>query len=226
MTRALLAVIVLAAGCGSRTSATAPGEDPPMTTHDPSTAGGCASASPALRTALSQPIESYGLPQDAGHQALAKIGATPGPLLAIGKDATCPNAIRFAAFEGWIGLVGESELGKVDDATAAAIASVQAEAIRTADDGSPWSLPSAVTASHLSRHLIVLGRRVVPKLKPLLDDTRELPYTGSETAAIASLRKVRVNDLAAAIIATIVGVPYQDAPGPAARDPQIAELRK
>lgn len=226
MSRALLAGIVFVVACGSRTGSTAPGEDPPMTTHDPSATSGCASAFPALRTVLGQPIESYALPQGAGHVALTKAGATPDQLVAIGKDATCPNAVRFAAFEGWIGLVGENELGKVDDATADAMASVQAEAIRTADEGSPWSLPSAVTSSHLSRHLIVLGRRVLPKLKPLLDDTRELPYAGSETAAIASLRKYRVNDLAAAIIATIIGVPYQDDPTLAARDLQIAELRK
>jgi hypothetical protein len=78
----------------------------------------------------------------------------------------------------------------------------------------------------VSRHLIVLGRRILARLKPLLDDPRELPYIGSETSAIASLRKYRVNDLAAAIIAVIAGVAYQDAPAPSARDLQIAELRK
>jgi hypothetical protein len=197
-----------------------------MTIHDPSASGGCATASAALRAALGHPIESFALPQGAGYASLAKLGATSAQLAAIGKDTTCPNPIRFAAFEGWIGQVGENELGKVDDATAAAIASVQAEAIRTAEVGDLWSLPPSVTASHVARHLIVLGRRILPQLKPLLDDPRELPYLGSETSAIASLRKYRVSDLVAAIVTTITGIAYQDDPAQASRDQQIAGLRK
>jgi hypothetical protein len=229
----LAGIVLLVAACGPRNGSTGAGTTEAQKddgkalsmTHDPPAAGGCAGASLALRTALAHPIDSYALPQGAGHAALAKAGATADQLVAIGRDSSCPNPIRFAAFEGWIGVVGENALGKLDDPTAAEMAKVQAVAIRSAEEGGLWSLPPDVTASHVARHLIVLGRRVVPQLRPLLDDTRELPYLGSETASIASLRKYRVSDLAAAIIATIVGVPYQDAATPAARDTQIAALR-
>jgi len=181
--------------------------------------------SPALHAALAHPIDSYGLPGGEGRAAIAQVGATPDELAAVGNDPSCPAIERLAAFEGWVGLVGENALGAVDDATATAMASAQVEAIRGADEGDPWSMPSDVTSSHVSRHLIVLGRRVLPVVKPLLDDTRELPYSGGEGAAIASLRKYRVCDLAAAIIATITGVPYDNAKDPAKRDKQIAALK-
>ncbi len=141
-------------------------------------------------------------------------------------DASCPNQARFAAFEGWIALAGEQVLGNVDDATAAAMAAVQSQAIRDAEDAGLWGLPPDVTSSSVSRHLIVLGPRALPHLRPLLGDASELPYASSEISAIAALRQYRVSDLAAALIAVILGAPYQDAQTPAGRDPQITELRR
>ncbi|HEX7839098.1 MAG TPA: hypothetical protein VF469_16585 [Kofleriaceae bacterium] len=197
-----------------------------MTSQDSSTAGGCASASPALRAVLhDEPIASFVLPGGSGRQALTRLAVKPDALRAIGVDASCPNRVRFAAFEGWIALAGEAVLGSVDDATAAAMAAVQAEAIRTTDDAGLWGLPPDVVSSDVSRHLIILGRRALPQLRPVLDDTREAPYTGGEISAIASLRHYRINDLAAGLIAVIVGVPYQNAKTPAERDAQIADLR-
>ncbi len=201
------------------------GKGTTMTTQD-AAAGGCASADPALRATLTdQSIASFVLPQGAGRQALVKLAVKPDTLMAVGMDPTCPNRVRFAAFEGWIAVAGEAALGKVDDATAAAMASVQAEAIRTAEDASLWGLPPDVTASEVSRHLVVLGRRVLPHLRPLLDDARELPIAGSETSAIAALHQYRVSDLAAGLIAVIVGTPYQNGKTPAERDAQLAILR-
>ena len=220
------------AGCGSHASRKAPateaGEGQVMISNDAASAdptGACASARPALRTTLSEhPVDSFAI--GAGRQALAALGVTADELLAVGRDAGCPNALRFAAFEGWVGVAGEAALGQVDDATAAAMAEVQAEAIRRADDASAWSLPPDVTSSVLSRHLVVLGRRALPALRPLLDDLRPLPIAGSETSAIAARRKYRIADLAAGLIAVIAGVPFQDGATPADRDPQRAALRQ
>ena len=187
MMRRLAAVTVfVVAACGSQASSkeptgAEPGKPIAMTAQDTSTTtGGCAGASPALLAALHQPIASLILPDGAGRQALTRLAVKPETLHAIGLDASCPNQVRFAAFEGWIALAGEAMLGSVDDATAAAMAAVQAEAIRTAEDAGLWGLPPDVTSSEVSRHLIVLGRRVLPRLRPLLDDTREAPYTGGE----------------------------------------------
>lgn len=196
-----------------------------MTTQ-PATAGACASADPALQAALAEPrIDSFAQPGGAGRQALDRLALAAPTLAAIGRDASCPNPVRFAAFEGWIALAGEAALGGVDDTIAAAMAAVQAEAIRSTDDAGLWGLPPDVTASALSRHLVVLGRRVVPQLQPLLDDHRDLPIEGSESSAIASLRGYRISDLAAGLIAVIVGDDYVDGASAADRDPQLAALR-
>ena len=217
------------AACAPRSTSKDPARDgagkgSTMTAQGPA-AGACAPASAAVQATLDQHrIDSFGS-GGAGRQALERLAVTPEALVAIGLDASCPNAVRFAAFEGWIGLRGEAALGEVDDATAAAMAAVQAEAIRRADDASAWSLPPDVTASAISRHLIALGRRVLPQLQPLLDDHRELPIEGSETAAVASLRGYRVSDLAAGLIAVIVGEDYLDGKSAAERDPQLAALR-
>jgi hypothetical protein len=223
---ALLIFCAFAAGCASRSSSNGPGSGEagkgPM--NPPAT--GCASASPELFAILdSQPIESFAPADGAGRSALTKEKVGADTLLAVGLDDTCASRVRLAAFEGWIAVVGEAALGAVDDRTATAIAAVHVEAIRTAEHGEPWGLPPDVTASAISRHLIVLGRRVLPQLRPLLDDHRELPYLGSETSAIASLRGYRVSDVAAGLIAVIVGAPYQNAQKPADRDPQLAQLR-
>jgi hypothetical protein len=79
-----------------------------MTTQNSATdAPGCPGASPALKAVLTdEPIDSFARPDRSGHQALARLSITAGTLHAIGLDASCANQVRFAAFEGWIGLVG------------------------------------------------------------------------------------------------------------------------
>lgn len=59
----------------------------------------------------------------------------------------------------------------------------------------------------------------------LPDYIASLPAPGGEISAIASLRHYRVNDVAAGLIAVVVGVPYQSAKTPAVRDLQVADLR-
>lgn len=181
----------------------------------------------ALRELLGrQPLAAIVLPQGACRQTLERLGIPPADLHAIGLDDACGNRVRFAGFEAWIALAGEDVLVTAGDATADAIAVVHVEAIRTADDAGAWGLPSTVAASDLARHLIALGPRVLPRLRPLLDDHRTAPYAGSEVAAIARRRKVRISDLAAGLMAAIAGEPYQDGLSPGERDPQLAELRR
>lgn len=188
--------------------------------------GACAAATPDLLTVLqNETIASFLFPEGNGRKALARLKVSADTLLAIGRDDTCPNRVRFAAFEGWVASAGANVLGAADDATATAMARVQAQAIRDAEDAGLWGLPPRVTSSAVSRHLIRLRGRALPALRSLLDDTKALPYAGSESATIASLRNYRVNDLAAALIATIVGQPYNDAETPQERDRQINELR-
>jgi len=228
--RRTLALVVILAGCASRSTSKEPGPAEAGKAHAMSSSDalptGCAGASAALQATLaSEPLASFVLPTGSGRQALTQQAVAPDVLLAIGRDATCPNPVRLAAFEGWIALAGEGVLNGVDDATAAAMAAVHAEALRTTEDAGAWALPPDVTSSAVSRHLIILGRRALPALRPLLDDGRALSYDGSEISAIASLRRYRVGDLAAGLIAVIVGQPYQDATTPAERDPQLASLR-
>jgi hypothetical protein len=225
--RFLAACALCVLSCASRSSSKDPvGNEAGKGTVMTNSPSACTSAAPALRAVLeTQDVETFSAAGGAGHDELTKLGAAATTLRAIGLDASCPIRVRLAAFEGWIGLNGEAALGTLDDATADVMAAVQAGAIRGADDGMPWGLPANVTASPLSRHVIVLGRRALPALKPLLDDARELPYSGSETAAVAELRKYRVQDLAAGIVAVIVGQAYDDAPAPAERDRQIASFR-
>ena len=192
---------------------------------DPAPASGC-TASPELQAVLArEPLSSFILPQGSGRAALATLRTTPDALHAAGLDGACPNPVRLAALEAWIALAGEGVLQKLDDTTATAIATVQAEALRTTDDAGIWGLPPDVVQSEVSRHLIIVGRRALPQLRPLLDDLRLLPYAGSEISAVASLKKYRVADLAAGLLAVILGAPYQDDRAPTVRDAQLADLR-
>lgn len=186
---------------------------------------GYSRASDDLKAALREPIWSFVTADGAGRQALVRLRVDPSTLRSIGLDPSYPNHERFAALEGWIGLAGEHVLGSLDDATASALATVQTEALRTADDAGLWGLPPDVTASAIARHLILVGPRALPHLRPLLDDVRLAPYEGSETSSLAALRHYRVSDVAAALVAVIVGAPYRDAPTPAERDTQVAQLR-
>jgi hypothetical protein len=230
--RLLIAAFVLAApACGSRSGLNEPGSTTrgngtAMTTHPSTKTSGCPGATPALSAVLmGEPIDSFARPDRSGHQALVRLSISPEALRAIGLDASCRNLIRVAALEGWIGLAGQAVLDALDESTATAMASAYAEAIRTSDDAIAWNLPAEVTSSDVASHMIVLGTRALPHLRPLLDDLRALPYSGSETATVAELRHYRVADLAAGIIAVILGVPYQDANTPAERDRQLTELR-
>jgi hypothetical protein len=231
--RWLMAWSVVVAACGSRSvanevPASEQAKGTPMITKNSSVsaAADCPGVNAALKAVLlDEPIDSFSRPDQSGYQALVRLAIGADALRAIGLDARCPNAVRFAALEGWIGLAGEDVLGALDDATAGEMATVYGEAIRTTDDAAVWNLPPDVTSSVVARHLIVLGKRALPRLRPLLDDMRELPYAGSETSAIAGIKHYRVADLAAGMIVVIVGTPYRDGKTPADREHQLIELR-
>jgi hypothetical protein len=52
-----------------------------------------------------------------------------------------------------------------------------------------------------------------------------MPYEGSEEATIAGDHRLRVKDLAGALIAAIIGASFPDDPDPGIRDAAIATLR-
>jgi hypothetical protein len=98
-----------------------------------------------------------------------------------------------------------------------------ADALASFDDGSAWGIPGRWTHPPTD-HAIALGERILPAMAPLLADEKRLRYTGSKRAMLGEYLAVRVKDVAAYIIARVVGVPYVAAESAAERDVFIAAL--
>lgn len=135
--------------------------------------------------------------------------------------------LRFKALEVHLGMAGDAALGGPELAPHhPALAAVYAAAIGDLDDLNIFNLPESVRSSATSRHVIALGHEALPALRPLLERTAEAPYGGSEEASIAALHAVRYCDLAAALVAAILGEAYVNDPDPAVRDRQVEQLRR
>lgn len=88
-----------------------------------------------------------------------------------------------------------------------------------------WGLPG-YHITETAQALIALGEEAVLLLKPLLDDWRLAPLSGSEDATASSIYANRVRDYAWILIAEIKRQPYQYFQTPAERDKQIGKLLK
>jgi len=161
--------------------------------------------------------------------ARAELAALPDVPLRLRALALSDRAalLRFKALEVYLSLAGDAALQSAElKPQHAALAGVYADAIRQLDDLNIFNLPESVRSSTTSRHVIALGDGALPALRPLLERTEEAPYGGSEEASIAAMHHVRYCDLAAALVAAILGEPYVDDPEPAARDRQVEQLRR
>jgi hypothetical protein len=110
-----------------------------------------------------------------------------------------------------------------DEATRRSLSVVYGGALAAFDDGSAWGIPGRWTHP-ATDHAIALGGSIVPALAPLLSDDKRLRYTGSKRAMLGEYLGVRVKDVAAFIIARVLGTPYEAAESPQERDTFIAAL--
>jgi hypothetical protein len=87
-----------------------------------------------------------------------------------------------------------------------------------------WGMPGQYL-ERLGRTTVAFGRGAVPCLARLFDEQWRLRYIGSEAPTLNNEMQYRVCDLAAYLVSEIVGVAYDDAKEPEARDEFIAGLR-
>jgi len=89
----------------------------------------------------------------------------------------------------------------------------------------PWGLPGELDG-RLARQALALGPEAAPAFAALLDDDSEVEYGGSEEATVGNGYRYRVKDLAAELVASLLGAPYRIHLDPAARDTEIDMLRR
>jgi hypothetical protein len=87
-----------------------------------------------------------------------------------------------------------------------------------------WGVPG-YQLTETSAALISIGEAGIAALRPLLDDMREAPLSGSQDATTSAMYANRICDYAWVLINEILGRPYVYTQEPAKRDRQIAELR-
>jgi hypothetical protein len=88
-----------------------------------------------------------------------------------------------------------------------------------------WGMPGQYL-ERLGHTVVTFGPAAIPCLTRLLDNRQSLGYIGSEEPTLSRAMQYRVCDLAAYLIATIIGIPYKDAKQTGVRDEFIAELRR
>lgn len=89
----------------------------------------------------------------------------------------------------------------------------------------PWGLPGELDGP-AATHLLALGNSTVSALAPLLDDEGDLRYSGSKEATVGNSYDYRVKDMAASLIAALLGVAYPVHLDPRDRDAEIDLLRQ
>jgi hypothetical protein len=77
----------------------------------------------------------------------------------------------------------------------------------------------------IGAHLMLTGKRAVPYLRPLLNDTDIIVYWGSEEATIGNSLMYRVKDAAAYYIGKITGIPVKYFEHNDERDAEIERLK-
>ena len=87
----------------------------------------------------------------------------------------------------------------------------------------PWGLPGTA-GGEAGQHLLKLGEAIVPELRNLMNDEREVSYGGSKDATFGNSYRYRVKDLAAFFVSRIRGIPFDVSPDPAVRDRRIRAL--
>jgi hypothetical protein len=138
-------------------------------------------------------------------------------------DVQAPALARFLAAE----VLFARDPGFPASADRGVLASVYAEALRQnlTSIANPWGLPGELDGP-VARHVLVLGDAALPVLAALLDNERELRYSGSKDATIGNSYRYRVKDMAASLIAAVLGLPHATPLDPHERDADIELLRR
>jgi hypothetical protein len=144
----------------------------------------------------------------------------PDALAALAADERADAGARFLAAE----MLFRKLPGYPPANLRTGLAPVYATALREARIANPWGMPGELDGE-AGQHLVALGEPVVTALGPLLDDTRQVWYGGSEEATEGNSYTWRVRDFAAFFISRIRGIAWTVHRDPRARDAGIEQLR-
>lgn len=142
-----------------------------------------------------------------------------GLLSALISDTGIDPETRFLAAE----LLARKQPG-LASAEAANLAQVYVEALRNTKIANIWGMPGELDGP-AGQHLVAIGIEAANRLVLLLEDTRQVAYSGSEEATVGNSYKYRVKDFAAFFIHRILGLPYNLRKTPSDRDAEIERLR-
>lgn len=134
-------------------------------------------------------------------------------------SAASPMQARFLAAE----LLFTSRRDFPTAEEAAPLPAIYAWAIANQPTGNPWGLPGD-DDGQAGKHVLRIGRPMIPALIPLFQDDRLLPFAGSIEATAASLWQVRIKDVAASLASHILQQPFPKQADKAVRDAFIKEL--
>jgi hypothetical protein len=191
--------------------------------------GGDAAPAEEPATDLAQELERLGYlelflrPDDA---AVERVWRRPGARGALRRLAVDPASRPLAAF------LAAEVLHARDDTFPApadrdAVAGAYAGALRGDLTGmaNPWGLPGELDGP-LAVHVLALGEAAVPALAGLLDDDTELVYGGSEEATVGNDVGFRVRDMAASLLAALLGVDAEVSQDLRGRDVTVDRVRQ
>ena len=145
---------------------------------------------------------------------------TPEALAQLSADSSADAEARFLAAE----VLFRKHPDYPAEPHRAALAPVYAEALRRSRLANIWGMPGELDGP-AGQHLVALGEPAVPALAPLLDDMRQVFYSGSEEATVGNSYRYRVKDFAAFFISQILRLPYTVHQTPQERDTEIERLR-
>jgi hypothetical protein len=112
------------------------------------------------------------------------------------------------------------------DESATELAEIYASALRTGASryANPWGFPGRVDGP-LAHHVVERGPAAVRPFARLLDDATPIEYAGSREATFGNAYQFRVKDIAASLIAQIIGADVPTAIDARQRDREIEAIR-
>jgi hypothetical protein len=138
------------------------------------------------------------------------------------RDSTAQPVLRFLAAE----VLFARDPGFPSGESAEALADLYAAALRLDATGmaNPWGLPGEAGAP-VAGHVVALGEAALDAFAGLLGDDTPVLYGGSREATFGNSHHFRVKDIAASVVAQILGVPLPRQLEPSDRDAEIEALR-
>jgi hypothetical protein len=87
-----------------------------------------------------------------------------------------------------------------------------------------WGMPGFLDGL-AGKHFVAIGEAAIPELIKLLDNDKELIYSGSKEATVGNKYRYRIKDFAAFYISIIRNIPIMVYESPQARDKEIDKLK-